>query len=378
MTGMRADLWLQMAGYVTWLVSGIPMLTSVARGTVPAPVAVAWACGYVAFGAAFGISCRVHGRGGLSGRRALLAIQAASGLVMVHTTTDGLAAGTLVVVAAQLLDAFTATGAIAWIVVQTSLLMASFWTKFGLVPAITIGGAFAGFETFALATASLAQSERAARQDLSRANAELVATRSLLAEDSRVAERLRISRDLHDAIGHHLTALSLQLDVASRLSSGQAAVHVEQAHAVTRLLLSDVRDVVSRLRETSRVNLAEAIRTLAAGAGALDIHLDAPDPLELEDPAQEHALLRCVQEIITNAARHGDARNLWIRIDRRDDGIELHARDDGRGAAELKWGNGLAGMRERFEEHGGRVEFIPGEGRGFEFHGFMPSPGPAS
>ena len=180
--------------------------------------------------------------------------------------------------------------------------------------------------------------------------------------------------DLHDTIGHHLTALSLQLEVAGRLSSGQAAAHVEQAHAVTRLLLSDVRDVVSRLRETSHVNLAEAIRTLAAGAGTLAIHLDVPDPLELDDPAQAHALLRCVQEIMTNAARHGGARNLWIRIERRDEGIDLHARDDGRGTTDLKWGNGLSGMRERFEEHAGRVDVNPGAGRGFEIHGFMPRP----
>jgi len=369
---MRADLWLQVAGYVTWLVSGIPMLISIARGTAPASATVAWACAYIAFGVAFGISCRVHGGRGL--RIVLLGIQAASGLVMSYTTTDGLAAGTLVVVAAQLLDVFSARGAVVWIVVQTALLMAAFWTRVGALPAMALAGAFAGFETFALATASLAHSERLAREGLSRANAELVAARSLLAEDSRVAERLRISRDLHDTIGHHLTALSLQLEVAGRLSSGQAAAHVEQAHAVTRLLLSDVRDVVSRLRETSRVNLAEAIRTLAAGAGTLDVHLDVPDPFELDDPAQAHALLRCVQEIMTNAARHGGAKNLWIRIERRDEGIDLHARDDGRGTSDLKWGNGLSGMRERFEEHAGRVEFDPGAGRGFEIHGFMPRP----
>lgn len=372
MTGMRADLWLQVAGYVTWLVSGIPMMASVARGEVAAGIATLWGCAFAAFGIAFAVSCRVHGSGGAARRMMLLTAQAASGLLMVHTSRDGLAAATLVVVAAQLLDVFHTGGAVAWIAVQTTLLIASFWTRFGAIPALTVGGAFAGFQTFALATASLAHSERAARESLSRANAELVAARSLLAEDSRVAERLRISRDLHDTIGHHLTALSLQLEVAARLSSGQAAAHVEQAHAVTRLLLSDVRDVVSRLRETSHVNLAAAIRTLAAGAASLSIHLDIPDPLELEDPGQAHDLLRCVQEIITNASRHGGARNLWIRIERRDDGVGLHARDDGRGAADLKWGNGLSGMRERFAEHAGRVEFTAGEGEGFEVHGFMP------
>ena len=52
--------------------------------------------------------------------------------------------------------------------------------------------------------------------------------------------------------------------------------------------------------------------------------------------------------------------------------------DDGRGVANLEWGNGLSGMRERFEEHAGRVEFDAGDGRGFEVHGFMPGPGLAS
>jgi signal transduction histidine kinase len=188
-----------------------------------------------------------------------------------------------------------------------------------------------------------------------------------------VAERLRISRDLHDTLGHHLTALSLQLEVASRLASGPAAERVHEAHAITRLLLSDVRDVVSRLRETSRFNLAEAVRALAESAGTLDIHLQVPDGLDVDDPRQAHAILRCVQEVITNTARHAAARHLWIAIERQPDGIALSARDDGRGSDVVAWGNGLRGMRERFEEHSGRVEFSSAAGRGFEVRAFMPT-----
>jgi signal transduction histidine kinase len=373
---MRPDVWLQAAGYATWSVSGLPMLLAMARGRVGVPVALAWGCAYLGFGLAYHGACRRHDRAPAWPRRALLALQTITALVMVHLTSDGLAAATLVVVAAQLLYVAPPRWAVAWLVAQTVLLIASFWTKEGAVPAFVLGGAFAGFETFALATAALAHRERLARQELAQAHAELIATRSLLAEDSRVAERLRISRDLHDTIGHHLTALSLQLEVASRLSSGPAATHVEQAHAVTRLLLSDVRDVVSQLRD-GRVDLAEAMRTLAAGVASLEVHLELPDPFELDDPAQAHALLRCVQEIATNATRHAAARHLWIRITQGSDGITLHARDDGRGAADLKWGNGLSGMRERFAEYDGRVEFTPGAGRGFEIHGFMPRPHPA-
>jgi signal transduction histidine kinase len=81
-----------------------------------------------------------------------------------------------------------------------------------------------------------------------------------------------------------------------------------------------------------------------------------------------------VQEIITNTARHAAAQNLWITIVQRPDGIDLHARDDGRGSPDVRWGNGLRGMRERFEEYAGRIEFQSIAGQGFEVRGFMPRP----
>jgi len=205
-----------------------------------------------------------------------------------------------------------------------------------------------------------------------RTNRQLVAFRHELARLAVADERARIARDLHDTLGHHLTALSIQLEVASRLTDGVAAGHIREAQAVAKLLLGDVRDVVSKLRDRGEVDLSQAIRALARTPGTLDIHLDLPHRLEVDDPAQAHALLRCVQEIITNTARHASARNLWIVVSQRPDGIDLHARDDGRGASLLEVGNGLRGMRERFEEYAGRVEFSSRAGEGFEVRGFMP------
>jgi signal transduction histidine kinase len=225
------------------------------------------------------------------------------------------------------------------------------------------GGAFAGFQMFAVSTAWLTRSESLARQALARTNAELTATRELLAENSRVSERLRIARDLHDTLGHHLTALSIQLDVASRLTDGAAAAHIREAHAVAKL---------RTLREGRHIDVAQALHALASVPGTLDIHLEMPERLDLEDSAQAHALLRCVQEIITNTTRHASAKHLWITIAQRPEGVDLRARDDGRGADVLEWGNGLRGMRERFEEYAGRVEVSSAAGRGFEVRAFMP------
>lgn len=378
---MRGEKWLDWAAYATWLVVGVPTIVEMVTGEFGGWRASVWTGAFAGFGLALSVCLRPASarpprrRGFLA---TVLSLQTVAGLGMVFLSGNGTAGATLVIVAAEVASVFPAGVAWAWVAVQ-SVLLGVLWARLGeWGEALTVAGSFAGFQAFAIAAMALARSERAAREALGRTNAELVATQALLAENSRIAERVRISRDLHDTLGHHLTALSLQLDVASRLTSGQAADHVREAHAITRLLLSDVRDVVSQMRETSRIDLAQAIRTLAGGTRAVQVHVDIPDALPLDDAEQAHALLQCVQEIITNAARHGGARNLWIRIDRQGGGIDLHARDDGRGAAEVKWGHGLTGMRERFEEFSGRVEITPGPGRGFEVRGFMPGAEAAS
>jgi len=376
---MRTERWLTVAGFGTWLVSALPTLLRIYEGQLGAGAIAVWASAFAAFGLAFGLMC-VPPPGPWQTRPmrlVLLAIQTCAGLAMVASAADVFPASTLVVVAGQL-DEFAPRIAIAWGLAQTIALAIVGLRFTGPVVAITIAGSFGGFQLFALAMASLTSRERRAREALAQANRELHATRALLAETSRIGERLRISRDLHDTLGHHLTALSLQLDVASRLADGKAAGHVQQAHAITRLLLSDVRDVVSQLRSSGRFDLAEAIRALAAESGPLAIHLNLPDALDIDEEAQADALLKCVQEIITNTTRHAGARNLWIHVEPNAEGIALYARDDGRCAGALALGNGLTGMRERFEEYAGRVDFRASDGRGFEVHGFMPKPRLAS
>ena len=379
MAAMGIERGLTIAGFVTWLVSGLPTILRIVNGHMSPGGLIVWAIAFPLFGLACGLMCLK--RPGVwqrtPVRRALLALQAAAGLAMTGTAPDVFPAGTLVVVAAQL-DDVPARVAIAWMIVQTLALGLIALKFFDAGVVLTMAGAFGGFQLFAFVTASLTSRERLAREKLTRAHSELLATRALLAESSRNEERLRISRDLHDTLGHHLTALSLQLDVASRLSDGKAAEHVQQAHAITRLLLSDVRDVVSELRGSGHIDLGHAIRRLAASSDALTIHVELPDTLEFEEGARADALLKCVQEIVTNTTRHASARNLWIAVTRDADVLTIHARDDGQGAKAIHMGNGLSGMRERFDALGGRIELHSSEGGGFEVRGFMPAREPTT
>lgn len=368
---MDTRSWLRVAGFVTWVASGLPAALAISAGQITGITAVAWIVAFAAFGIAFSLVCFWEPRTPWI-ERLLVLVQSLAGAVMVLISRDGLAGATFVVVAAQVIELMPARIATIWVAAQTAVIAGRYGWLDGWVTALTIGGGYLGFQMFAMATASLAYRERLAREELARAHAELQATQALLSENIRVAERLRISRDLHDTLGHHLTALSLQLEVASRLSSGAVTDRVNEAHAITKLLLSDVRDVVSRLRESSAFDLGAAIHTLARAAVQPQVHVAVAEGLVVEDPLQAHAILRCVQEVITNAMRHAQARNLWITVDERPDGIALTARDDGRGVDALRWGNGLRGMRERFEELSGRVDFSSRPGAGFEVQAFVP------
>jgi signal transduction histidine kinase len=127
-----------------------------------------------------------------------------------------------------------------------------------------------------------------------------------------------------------------------------------------------VREAVSELRQDDAVDLTRALRTLTDGVPGLKIHVEMPPRFSVEDPRRAHVLLRCAQEIITNTARHAGARNLWLDFAYAEASeVGLQARDDGRGAAQVKPGNGLSGMRERLAEFGGTVTLHTGISRGF-------------
>jgi two-component system sensor histidine kinase DesK len=211
------------------------------------------------------------------------------------------------------------------------------------------------FHLFAALSALETRSARQARDEVATLNRELVATRHLLEQASRQAERTRIARDLHDLLGHHLTALSIHLQVATHETDGEVRERIKQCHSLARLLLSDLREAVGELREDAGIDLEDALRGLAGHTPELQVSLDLPPSLHVGDVRTARTLLRCVQEALTNTLRHAGAEHCWIRIRTAEGHLRLEIHDDGRLRGPLHPGHGLTGMRERIEALGGQL-----------------------
>lgn len=332
-----------------------------------------YVAGYVLFGFAFWLAARGRAeQKGTSWRPAALLLQSGLALSLVWLVCSGFEGSLLVVVAAQVAAIFPLPLALGWIAAQSLLMgwiISLHWPPSVLFPLVL---AWLGAQVFAALMSRALANEAEVRSQLAQRNAELRATQQLLADSSRAAERVRIARELHDILGHHLTAVSLNLEVASHLVDGQPGEHIQKAQAGTKQLLGEVRQVVGRLRGDDSLNVSRAIELLVRDIPEPRIHLRVDDDLAIFDPLRAEAILRCVQEVVTNTIKHSAAADLWIEIIRTAVGVEVHAHDNGRGAGEVCPGHGLTGMRERIEHVGGRLQTKSRPANGFSVDAWIP------
>jgi signal transduction histidine kinase len=341
----------------------------------PSPEYVGWCVAYAVFGLAYWFATNDLGRRRPGLQRIRLVDHEPCAFAIAWFSHSGISGILTMLIAGVVPWTLPLMPGVAWVILQSYTLTPIFvvWGDFRLFDSFVQCSLYMGFSAFTYVTSLVAKQQADSRDELRRLNSELRATRTLLTESSRIAERMRISRDLHDLIGHHLTALSLNLEVASHLVGGTAQEHVRQAQSVAKLLLSDVREVVSQLRENDNIDLTQALRTLVEGVPGLAIHLELPPRFSVDDPLRAQVLLRCAQEIITNTVRHSGARNLWLRCERTETNeLAIHARDDGRGAGDMQQGNGLTGMRERLAQVGGRLDIVTARDQGFALDAWLP------
>jgi two-component system, NarL family, sensor histidine kinase DesK len=207
-------------------------------------------------------------------------------------------------------------------------------------------------------------------------NAELMEAREELARSAVAEERMRFARDLHDLLGHSLSLIALKSELAGRLAErdpARARQEMADVEAAARRSLAEVRDAVSGYRQ---VSLAQALAEARFALSAAGISLRVPEPGQPLPEAVDAVLGWVVREATTNVLRHSGARSVTVDLRSAGDGVTLTVTDDGRGGAGAR-GTGLAGLAERVEALGGRLETGAADGRGFRLTAVVPAQVPA-
>jgi signal transduction histidine kinase len=194
---------------------------------------------------------------------------------------------------------------------------------------------------------------------------------ALAEQNARLAERSRISRELHDAISQDLFSLRLLAHGLQTVTAQDPDVrgHLATVQQTTARMTRALRALLLEMRppELEHPGLAGALEELAAlYRTRLGIAVTTSiAPVALSEEA-EHALLRIAQEALANAARHAEATAPSLDLTLCDGGVQLTVRDDGQGftTQDAHAGLGLRLMRERVQERGGKltVESAPGQG----------------
>lgn len=272
---------------------------------------------------------------------------------------------------------------------RAALFLVAVLTAFVVVAQLQLAGRFDPNLLFAppawaaVATAVFLYMQRqAARQrtlidDLIRTRRELAATER---REGTLAERQRISMEIHDTLAQGLSSQQMLLQAADRVwdtDPAKARTHVRTAESITELGLTEARRFVHDLAPADLADgggLDEALRALAARTAqdtglAVRFHSEGT-PGPLPDRTQS-ALLRIAQGALANVTEHADATTAALTLTHLDDQVVLDIADDGRGftpteqpPASDRRGHGLPAIRARARQLGGTltIESAPGEG----------------
>ncbi|HTX79530.1 MAG TPA: sensor histidine kinase [Longilinea sp.] len=212
--------------------------------------------------------------------------------------------------------------------------------------------------------------EQQARCQLAEANRKLREYAARAEELATTQERNRLAREIHDGLGHYLTAINIQIEAAQAImsqDSAQAAASMSKAQTLTQEALTEVRRSVAALRADPLVTkplpatIQDLLNELATAGIQVEFVLKGEArPLQ---PQVELALYRIAQEALTNVRKHAQASQVVLTLEYQPDIVNLTIQDNGIGSRAPEGGFGLVGLRERAHLLGGIVDThsVPGE-----------------
>ena len=198
---------------------------------------------------------------------------------------------------------------------------------------------------------------------LARSRQALLRAQEEVAHMATIAERERISRDLHDLLGHTLSLITLKAELAGKLAERDLAAckrEIADIETSARNALAEVRAAVTGYRLTGLAHELAAARASLAAAG---ITLTEQVPSLNVPAAAENVLALALREAVTNIIRHAGATQCAVSMENNGGAIVFRIADNGvltAGAGALRHGNGLTGMKERVTALGGQL-FLDGE-----------------
>jgi len=222
---------------------------------------------------------------------------------------------------------------------------------------------------------------RRAAAGLVSVNARLQDAVDRTASITRLRERARIARDIHDDVGHTLTALIVQLQAAAEVFLVEPQNLVARLNRLEEMVWSTIQDVrrtVSTLRDESAVNIGtirwQRLCEAFADAAGVDVITRMDESLEIVSSEISETVYRIIQEALTNAYRHGNAEVIDVSMyyDPEEEEILLRISDNGQGAQQFEVGNGLRGIRERVAATKGEIVWQTFPGRGFDLGAVIP------
>ncbi|MEU5094580.1 sensor histidine kinase [Streptomyces sp. NPDC020996] len=229
---------------------------------------------------------------------------------------------------------------------------------------------------------------------LARRSAEL--TRHLRAEQAERArrevaeERVRIARELHDVVAHHMAVINVQAGLARFVFTSDARTAREALDTIEGAsgeALAELRRMLGLLRADGVQGadrgpapgldqLADMVDRVRAGGVPVDLRVTGePRPLP---PGVQLCLYRVVQEALTNVLKHAPGARAGVELAYRSGEVTVSVTDDGRGVdpatSNEQGGHGLIGMRERAKLYGGTIVVGPRSEGGFGVHLTLPTP----
>ena len=243
------------------------------------------------------------------------------------------------------------------------------------------------------ALGAVIRSLRESKTQLADRAAELQAEREENARQAVFAERVRIARELHDVVAHHVSVMGVQAGAARTVMERQpdkAVAALNSIEASSRQAVVEMHRLLGFLRRAGEADelapqpglaqLGDLVAQVAREELTVDLSIEG-DPRPLS-PTLEVSAYRVIQEALTNTRKHSGAATATVRVRYGTATLEIDVLDDGTGRADHPVGNvgghGLIGMRERASLHGGHVRAGPRPDGGFAVRATFPLNGTVS